>query len=221
MYSKRHLIRTEVFLNVFSIIGGSAILCDSRANKFYTTPYSRQTTRCNMVVLIIQIIFGALRLAQFWNLRNKTDHELFRFNVSYIILLAMIIPLTCQLILTTNCHESTDCFNQLINYVFRVRKMWVSLSDKEIASSYPTGSFLDHLFAFVAMMLGGFSFFGSVAIYLLEILPFQWMSLIPTKFRTQALFCMHLGFYGYLLIICFVSVGIGLMIVATYVGELS
>ncbi|OXA47878.1 hypothetical protein Fcan01_16938 [Folsomia candida] len=150
MYSKRLLIASDAYLKVFSLLGANALLFDSRTNQFYTTPYSRRITRFNTVVLIVQIIFGAIRLTGFGNLSDKSDHELLTFNVSYVVLLAVFVPLICLLILTTNCPELVDCFNQALNYIFRIRETWASLSDKEIASSYPTGRFLDWFFGTVA-----------------------------------------------------------------------
>lgn len=220
MYSKRLIIACDAYLKVCALLGASALLLDSRTVKFYTTPYSRRTAKFNTVLLIFQIVFGAIRLLKFGNLSNKTDYELFTFNISYVVLLIMCVPLICLLILTTSCKELVDCFNQALNYIFRVRETWVSLSDKEIALSYPTGTFLDWLFGFVAVMVASYSFLGGVAIYLMDILPFQWMSMIPMQFKSRILFCMHLGFYGYMLIKCMVSVGIGLTIAASYVGKL-
>ncbi|OXA47963.1 hypothetical protein Fcan01_16941 [Folsomia candida] len=221
MYSKRVVIAWDACLKVSSLFGASELLLDSGTKRFYTKPYSRRNSQFNTILIIIQITFGASSLFQLSNLSNTTDYELCQFNFSYVILLAIFVPLICFKILATNCEDLVDGFNQALNYIFRVREIWVSLTDEEIASSYQTGNVLGWFFASVAVLVAGYSFFGGVAIYLIRILPFQWMSLILPKFRSQTLFCVHLGCYAHLLIISICTVGIALTIVASYVAATS
>ncbi|OXA47877.1 hypothetical protein Fcan01_16939 [Folsomia candida] len=218
MYSKRFLLANHVFKNVSALLGANPILFDIRTNKFYSTPYSRFSTRFNLILLIIQFIFGTFRLFTFGYLSKKTDHELFIFNATYIIILAMFIPQICLVILTFNCQDEVDCLNQALQYMSRIREKWITLTEREFLSSYPTGYLLEYFHYVVAITVAGYWFFGCVAIYLIEILPFHWISLIPVQLRSRAVLWAHLAFYGHEILISSISVGIALQIVSSYIG---
>ncbi|XP_035711895.1 uncharacterized protein LOC118437164 [Folsomia candida] len=217
MYSKRFLLANHVFKNVSALLGANPILFDIRTNKFYSTPYSRFSTRFNLILLIIQFIFGTFRLFTFGYLSKKTDHELFIFNATYIIILAMFIPQICLVILTFNCQDEVDCLNQALQYMSRIREKWITLTEREFLSSYPTGYLLEYFHYVVAITVAGYWFFGCVAIYLIEILPFHWISLIPVQLRSRAVLWAHLAFYGHEILISSISVGIALQIVSSYI----
>lgn len=219
MYSERLLLTSHIFDKVASLLGANPILFNYRTKTFYTTPYSRLTTRFNMILLIIQIIFGTFRLVTFGNLSKKSDHELFIFNVSYILVLAMFVPLICLVILTFNCQDEVDCLNQTLRYTISIREKWISLNEKEFFSSYPTGYFLEYFNYLVAVTVAGYTFFGCVGIYVTDILPLHWLSLIPVRLRSRGLFWAYLAFYGNEMMVASVSIGISLLIVSSYVGK--
>ncbi|OXA47961.1 hypothetical protein Fcan01_16943 [Folsomia candida] len=218
MYSERLLLTSHIFDKVASLLGANPILFNYRTKTFYTTPYSRLTTRFNMILLIIQIIFGTFRLVTFGNLSKKSDHELFIFNVSYILVLAMFVPLICLVILTFNCQDEVDCLNQTLRYTISIREKWISLNEKEFFSSYPTGYFLEYFNYLVAVTVAGYTFFGCVGIYVTDILPLHWLSLIPVRLRSRGLFWAYLAFYGNEMMVASVSIGISLLIVSSYVA---
>lgn len=130
MYSERLPRFTEAILSVASLIVANPILFKSRTRKFYTTRRSLLTFKISSFVLIVQTIFGVWRISQ---LPQDNDSDLFMFNLSYIITLAMVIPLIC-VFLSINTSEVD------VSYL---RKKWVSISDDEIKGSYPTGRLLN------------------------------------------------------------------------------
>ncbi|OXA47960.1 hypothetical protein Fcan01_16942 [Folsomia candida] len=190
MYSNHFLLANHVFKKVSSLLGANPILFDIRTSKFYSTPYSRLATQFNMVLLIIQFIFGIFRLLTFGNLSKKTDHELFAFNATYMIILAMLIPLICLVILTFNCQDQVDCLNQALQYALRT------------------------------VSVAGYWFFGCVGTYLIGILPLHYISVIPIQLRSRNVVCAHLAVFGHEIIIGTVSVGIALQILSSYVAFL-
>lgn len=219
MFSKQVLITSEVSLKLSSSLGAYPLLLNGRTKKFYTTPWSRLSSRFTMILILVQIIFGTFRLLRFGNLSDKTDRDLVNFNISYIILLALVVPLFCLGVVTMNGKELVDCLNQTLHYIFHIRGRWVSLNEEELVSSHTTGKKLGLFFKFVMVLSAGYSFSGSVAIYFFDILPLHWLSLIPIQLRSRPLFCAHLGFYAHEMIISAIGVGTAVGILGSYIGE--
>lgn len=215
MYSEKLPRFTEAILQVASLLGANPVLFNSQTRNFYTTNGSLLRFRFTSFVLITQTIFGVWRIS---HLPQENESDLFMFNLSYIITLAMVIPLIC-VFLVINTAEVVHCCNQQLYYISYLRKNWVSLSDEEIQGSYPTGRLLNSALQLLGIIVVGYYFSGCVVVYVINIIPFHWLSIVPRRYWSQYLYWTHLIFYSYLMLMSSMLVGIVAGTFICYTGK--
>ncbi|OXA45946.1 hypothetical protein Fcan01_19271 [Folsomia candida] len=155
MYSKRAVLLIYVILGVSSYLGGSPIRFEISSKRFYSTKWTRLFCRLTTVLSTVQILFSIFCLYDFRKLtKYSKSGEIFTFNMIYIVTMCQIIPIICFLLLSVRGDVIARSLTRVLRYAKYIESKWW------IVSSFVTSS----------------------AVVLHEILPSNWISLVPKKY---------------------------------------
>lgn len=220
MYSKRVLLLIHVILGVSSYLGVSPIRFDIPSKRFHCTVRTRFCCRMMTTLFLVQWVFGTYRLYCLPTLtKESTADEIVEFNIIYITMMCLIIPIICFLLLSIRGDALARSLTQVLRYSKYIESKWCCFSRFQEFRAFPTSLILERLFYLLLATGTLSSFAGGTGVILHRTVASNWISLIPVEHRNTVLVWMDHSWEAYVIAMSGVGIVSVCCVIAFQLGK--